>query len=75
MTRSLFESRLDLERVPLWSLGIGVAALLPCIIGAFFWPEQFFRSYLSAYLFILGMGLGCLVLLMIFHVTGEPGAL
>jgi hypothetical protein len=70
MTRSVFESRLDLERFPLWSLGIGVAALLPCIIGAFFSPEQFFRSYLSAYLFILGVGLGCLVILMIFHVTG-----
>jgi hypothetical protein len=70
MTRSLFESSLDLERVPRWSLGIGLAALLPCVIGAFFSPEQFFRSYLSAYLFILGMGLGCLVILMISHVTG-----
>jgi hypothetical protein len=70
MTRSLFELRLDLERVPLWSLVIGVAALLPCLIGAFSAPDQFFRSYLSAYLFILGIGLGCLVLLMIFHVTG-----
>ncbi len=70
MTRSVWESPLNLERVPRWSLGIGVLALIPCIIGAFFSPEQFFRSYLSAYLFILGIGLGCLVILMIFHVTG-----
>lgn len=57
-------------RVPAWSLGVGIIALVICIIGAFFDPEQFFRSYLSAYLFWQGVGLGCLVILMIFHLTG-----
>jgi hypothetical protein len=54
-----------------WRLaGVGVGALVICGIGAFFDPEQFFRSYLSAYLFWQGIGLGCLVLLMVYHLTG-----
>jgi hypothetical protein len=33
-------------------------------------PDQFFRSYLVAHTFWLGTGLGCLVLLMMQHLTG-----
>jgi hypothetical protein len=42
----------------LWSVG-GVTA-----------PRQFFQSYLVAFIFCLGSSLGCLVLLMIQHLTG-----
>jgi hypothetical protein len=52
------------------SLGVGVVALVVCIIGAPFSPTQFFRAYLSAYLFYLGIGLGCLCILMIYYLTG-----
>ena len=45
-------------------------ALVVCIVGAFFSPTQFFRAYLAAYIFFLGFGLGCMVILMIYHLTG-----
>jgi hypothetical protein len=49
---------------------IGVVALILCAIGLAFWPQQFFRSYLFAYLFWLSIGLGCLPLLMMYHLVG-----
>ena len=33
-------------------------------------PAQFFRAYLAAYLFYLGIALGSMVLLMVYHLTG-----
>jgi hypothetical protein len=63
-------ARLDPDRVRRWSLGAGVVALAVCIVGAVFEPVQFFRAYLASYLFYQGIGLGCLVILMIFYVTG-----
>ncbi len=50
--------------------GVGVVALVVCVVGAFFSPTQFFRAYLAAYVFYLGIGLGSLVILMIYHLTG-----
>ncbi|HEY2828202.1 MAG TPA: hypothetical protein VGJ04_11440 [Pirellulales bacterium] len=47
------------------SVGIGA-----CAIGAAFSPEHFFRSYLVAWNFWLGIALGSLVLLMIQYLTG-----
>ena len=61
------EQRLRLLR---GGLVAGVVALVACIVGAFFSPQQFFRAYLSAYLLVLGLGLGSLVVLMIYHLTG-----
>ncbi len=48
----------------------GVVALAMCAVGAFFSPQQFFRSYLVAYLFWFGIAMGCLAILMIYHITG-----
>ncbi|HZT81603.1 MAG TPA: hypothetical protein VFA26_15360 [Gemmataceae bacterium] len=62
--------RNDLDRVRRWSLGVGVVALVICVIGAFFDPAQFFCSYLAAYLFWQGIALGCLAILMVYHLTG-----
>jgi hypothetical protein len=44
--------------------------LLLCLVGAFFSPAQFFRSYLLAYLFWLGIALGCLAIVMIQYLSG-----
>jgi len=33
-------------------------------------PDQFFRSYLLAFVFCIGFPLGCLALLMVHHLTG-----
>lgn len=55
------------------ALLVGLAATVVCILGALVAPDgraQFFRAYLAAYLFYLGIGLGGLVLTMIYHLTG-----
>jgi len=61
------ERRLRLLR---GGLVAGVVALGVCVAGAFFDSQQFFRAYLSAYLLVLGLGLGSMVVLMIYHLTG-----
>jgi hypothetical protein len=48
----------------------GVIGIALCIIGAFFNIQQFFRSYLLAYIFWTGIALGCLGILMIQYLTG-----
>jgi hypothetical protein len=49
---------------------VGAVALALCVLGALFSPAQFFRAYLAAYLFYLGIALGSMVILMIYHLTG-----
>jgi len=60
----------DLDRVRQRSLGIGIVALLACIIGAIFWPDQFFRAYLFSYMFYIGLTLGCMALAMLQYLSG-----
>ena len=48
----------------------GIAGLVACAIGLALSPQQFFRSYLFAYLFWLSVGLGCLPVLMLYHLVG-----
>lgn len=62
--------RADLGRWRWLSLVAGIASLLPCAIGAGWYPEQFFRAYLAAYQFFLGVTLGCWVIFMIYCLTG-----
>src|SRR5437868_3372510 len=62
--------RTELDRLGWQALGLGVIALAACIIGGFFSPAQFFRSYLAAYQLYLGIALGCLAILMLYHLTG-----
>ena len=51
------------------SLG-GSRRLALCVLGSLFNPAQFLRAYLAAYLFYLGIALGSMVILMIYHLTG-----
>jgi hypothetical protein len=67
---SIAVDRAEAARWQLWSLALGVIALVVCIIGAFFDPTQFFRAYLAAYLFYLGIGLGGLAIVLVYHLTG-----
>jgi len=48
----------------------GVIGAVLCVVGAFTDTRQFFISYLSGYLFWLGVVLGCFGFLMIHHLTG-----
>jgi hypothetical protein len=59
-----------LHRVQRTAVGVGAAAILVCALAGFLDPTQLLRSYLVAYLFWVGGALGCLAILMIYHVTG-----
>src|SRR5436853_3598745 len=51
-------------------ISAGIAGFIACAIGFAFSPQQFFRSYLFAYLFWMSVGLGCLPILMMYHLVG-----
>jgi hypothetical protein len=64
-----------LNRIQRRALMIGAGGVVLCLLGAFLNPVSFFRAYLLAYLFWLGIALGCLALLMVQHlVRGAWGA-
>ena len=55
------------------ALIVGIIALVVLLVGILITPhglEQFFRSYLLAYVFWIGIALGCLAILMLQHLTG-----
>jgi hypothetical protein len=52
------------------SLLVGVAGALLAILAFLLDRQQFFRSYLFAYLYWTGMALGCLAILLMHHVVG-----
>jgi hypothetical protein len=62
--------RMQLDRIQRRSLLIGIAAAVVCAVGALYTPQQFFRSYLLAYLFWTGISLGCFALVMLHHLVG-----
>ncbi|MEX2260811.1 MAG: hypothetical protein WD696_02610 [Bryobacteraceae bacterium] len=64
------ETARDLDRYRKMAGMVGAAALLLCAIGGLFSPEQFFRSYLTAYVFVIGIALGSLAIIMLHHLTG-----
>jgi len=59
-----------LQRLEQRCFAIGVLALAACIAAAFRSPDQFFRSYLMAYVFWSGVCIGCFPVLMMHHLTG-----
>ncbi len=61
---------LRLERLPAQMVLTGGVLLAVCIAGGFADKAEFFRSYLVAFLFWIGITLGCLALLMVQHLTG-----
>jgi hypothetical protein len=60
----------NLERFRNRSLVAGCTALVVCLAGAVFLHGPFLESYLVAYLFWLGLALGCLAIVMLYHLTG-----
>ena len=55
--------------------GAGAVLLAVCVAAGFADKAEFFRSYLVAFLFWLGITLGSLALLMVQHLTGGSWAL
>jgi hypothetical protein len=70
MSATAPQAQPELARWEMPALFIGLVALLFCIVGWLLSPEQFFRSYLVAYIFWVGLALGCLAILMIQYLTG-----
>jgi hypothetical protein len=64
------ESRDQLARWRRGALIVGVVGALVCVAAAFIDLTAFLRAYLSAYLFWLGIPLGSLSILMLYHLTG-----
>jgi hypothetical protein len=58
------------DRVQQGSLIVGVIALALCVAGGFHNWTQFLQSYLVAFIFWTGVGLGCLAILMLHHMVG-----
>jgi hypothetical protein len=58
---------LRLQRRAAVAAAVGILALL---LGLVLDPTQFFRSYLLAFLFWIGIGVGCLSIAMIHHLSG-----
>lgn len=51
------------------ALVVGAVAAVAAVAGAFLDRDQFFRSYLVAFLWVIGFPLGCLAVTMLHHVT------
>lgn len=61
---------MNFNRVQLWALIIGAAALAVSVVGALADSQQFFRSYLIAYLFWISLTLGCLSVALMHDLVG-----
>lgn len=57
-------------RVQRGALVVAGAGLLACVVGALVDPDRLFRSYLVAFLFVLGLSLGSMAIVMLQHLTG-----
>ncbi|HKW57059.1 MAG TPA: hypothetical protein VJN42_06840 [Candidatus Acidoferrum sp.] len=69
MTAQGYPAPESIARLQQRALGVGVAGLILSVIALVRSPEEFFHSYLIAFLFILGLSLGSLGLLMLQHLT------
>jgi hypothetical protein len=58
------------QRLRRAALIVGIVGLGLCALGAIFSGEQFFQSYLFAYVFWLGIALGCLGIVMLHNLSG-----
>lgn len=59
-----------LSRIQRPAMIVGVAGLALCLVGAIISPRQFFQSWHFAFLFWLGIALGCMAMVMLNHLVG-----
>lgn len=69
MTAQDYQAPESVGRLQQRALIVGVVGAVLSLIGLVRYPEQFFHSYLLAFLFILGLSLGSMGLLMLQHLT------
>jgi hypothetical protein len=70
MIQKLDKAPPEVDQFQRRALIVGGVATVVCMIGAIFNMAQFFRSYLVAYVFWIGITLGCLAILMLQHMSG-----
>ena len=56
-----------LDRAQRLALALGLLFSAVCVAAAFATPDQFYKSYLLAFLFWVGIALGCFAVLMLHH--------
>jgi len=52
------------------SLFIGLVGAVAAVAGAFTHANAFYSAYLTAFVFFLGLSLGCMAVLMLYHLVG-----
>ncbi len=62
--------RAQFDRVQMIALIVGILGLALAAVGVFLSPQQFFFSYLFAFVFWMGLPLGSLCVLMMHYLTG-----
>jgi hypothetical protein len=70
MNKSDLMAPLVAQTIQQRSLIIGVVAAVVSIVGAFVAPESFYPAYLIGYMFWLGLSLGCMAIVMLYHLVG-----
>ncbi len=70
MSQLIDSNNLSFNRYVRLFLIVGLVALALSLLGAIITPQQFFQSYLFAYVFWIGLVIGCLAVLMMQYVTG-----
>ena len=70
MSAQEYQAPESVGRLEKRALVVGVLGLVLSIVGWITKPEDFYRSYLIAFLLVLGLSLGSLGLLMLQHLTG-----
>ncbi len=70
MTAQDYKAPDNVNRLEKGALFVGVLGTVGCILGWIIQKDVFIRSYLLAFLVVLGLSLGSLGLLMLQHLTG-----
>jgi hypothetical protein len=70
MTEPSYQPPASLTRVRTLALVVGAAAIALSVVGYLSSHEQFYRSYLLAFVFWIGIALGSLALSMVHHLSG-----
>lgn len=52
------------------SMFIGLVGAVASVVAAFMSPDNFYSAYLTVYMAALGLSLGCMAVLMLYHMVG-----
>lgn len=70
LNKSDFMAPPVLEAIQTRSVFIGLVGVVASIAGAFLAPNSFYPAYLISFMFWLGLPLGCMAILMLYHLVG-----